>query len=245
MHNVENCAADKPILSTTDERKFMFHFTKTVSCPNLESFDAMCSSLDQRVRQDLLWHLRWNLVDAVEDMEIATGPHDRIINMPFLSHPLANESLFDPPLSCIDQIAIRDFGDQADRDIYYPEEERYKPPAALKIENENGVPIQLRQSVTKLHSYARCHLKELRKVKGVMHVEPVTHADGTQGRVITAGRPVRLPDDIGIYFHKVVLLCRNNCICLSVTVYADGEVSWPGGMWASRLSRVRNYEARR
>jgi hypothetical protein len=38
-------------------------------------------------------------------------------------------------------------------------------------------------------------------------------------------------------------LCSNNGIRLSVTVYADGEVSWPGGMRASRLSKVRNYEA--
>jgi hypothetical protein len=205
----------------------------------------MIVSLDQRIRQDLLWRLCWNLVDAAEDIEIATGPHDRVIKMPLLSHPLANESLFDPPLSCIDQIYIRDFGDQADRDIYYPEEERYKPLAALRIEHGNGFPITLRQFVTELHSYARCHLIELIKVKGVLYGEPVTHADGTQGRVITAGRPVRLPDDISIYFHKVMPLCRNNGIWLSVTVYADGEVSWPGGMWASRLSKVRNYEARR
>jgi hypothetical protein len=62
----------------------------------------MVMSLDQRLRQVLLWHLRWNLVDAAEDIEIATGPHDRIINMPFFSHSLANESLFDSPPSCID-----------------------------------------------------------------------------------------------------------------------------------------------
>jgi hypothetical protein len=114
IHNVEHCAADKLILST-DNRKFMLHFTKTTFCPGLESSNAMCSSLDQRVRQDLLWRLRWNLVDAAEDIEIATGPHDRIINMPLISHPLANEFLFDPPLNCIDQIDIRDFKDQVDR----------------------------------------------------------------------------------------------------------------------------------
>jgi hypothetical protein len=45
----------------------------------------MIRSFDQRIRQDLLWRLRWNLVDAAEDIEIATGPHDRNINMPFLS----------------------------------------------------------------------------------------------------------------------------------------------------------------
>jgi hypothetical protein len=67
-------------------------------------------------------------VDAAEDIEITTGPHDRIINMPFLSHPFANKSLYDLPRSCIDRIDIRDFGDQVSRDIFYPVEERYKPP---------------------------------------------------------------------------------------------------------------------
>jgi hypothetical protein len=226
-------------------REILPHSTSNGINPSSESIDNMITSLGQRIRQDLLWRLRWNVVDAAEDIQIATGPYDQSTNMPFVSHPLANESLFDPPLSCINQIDIRDFGDQVDRDIYYSEEERYKPPAALRIENEDGVPITLRQFVTELHSYAKCHLKELRKVKGVLYGEPVTHADGTQGRVITAGRPVRLPDDIAIYFHKVMPLYRNNGIWLSVTVYADGEVSWPGGMWASRLSKVGNHEARR
>jgi hypothetical protein len=51
----------------------------------------MIMSLDQRIRQDLLWRHRWNLGDAAEDIKIATGPHDRIINLPLLSHPPANE----------------------------------------------------------------------------------------------------------------------------------------------------------
>jgi hypothetical protein len=185
----------------------------------------MVMDLDRRIRQDLLWRLRWNSVDAVEDIEIATGPHDRIINMPLLNHPLANESLFDPPLSCIDQIDIRDFGDQVDRDIYYPEGERYKPPATLRIESEDGALITLRQFVTELHSYARCHLKELRKVKGVLYGKPVTHADGTYGRVITDGCPIRLPDSFGKYFSHVMLFDKHGSVRILVTFYADDEVS--------------------
>jgi hypothetical protein len=132
-----------------------------------------------------------------------------------------------------------------DRDIYYPEEERYEPPAALRIGNEDGFPITLRRFVTKLYVYATYHLKELRQVRSVLYGESVTHADGTQEGVITARCPVRLPDYISIYFPKIMPLCRNNGIWLSVTVHADGEVSWPGGMWANRLSKVRIYEALR
>jgi hypothetical protein len=163
---------------------------------------AMATDVDERLRQDLLFRLRWDLSGAVEDIEIATGSYSQTVNMAFLGHPLADESLFDPPLSCIEQVNIRDLADKENRDIYYPKEQRYQPPAALKINNEDGSPITLQQFVTELHSYVQRNLEEIKKVKGEMYGEPVTHADGTQGRVITAGRPVKLPDDIRILFRQ-------------------------------------------
>jgi hypothetical protein len=145
--------------------------------------------IDERLRQDLLHRLRWDLTGTVEDVEIATGPYDQTVNVPFLGYPLADESLFDPPLSCIAQINIRDLADKEDRDIYYPPDERYKPPAALKIDNEDGSPITLRQFVAEVQAYVRCNITEIKRVKGEMYGEPVTHADGTRGRNITSGAP--------------------------------------------------------
>jgi hypothetical protein len=95
-----------------------------------------------------------------------------------------------------------------------------------------------------LHLYVRCHLKELRKVKGVLYGELITHADGTQGRVITAGRPSGLPDNFEIYFSHIMSFERHGSIWVLVTFYVDGEVSWPD-MWAGRLLQVRNCEASR
>jgi hypothetical protein len=159
----------------------------------------MAMSLDRRLRQDLLYRLRWDLSGTVEDIEIATGSYDRTVNMPFFGHPLADEFLFDPPLSCNEQVNIRDLTDKVDRDIYYPKEERYQPPTALKIDNDDGSLITLRQFVTELHAYVHRNLEEIKRVKSELYGKPVTHADGTLGRVVTAGRPVKPPDDVRIF----------------------------------------------
>ena len=202
-------------------------------------------NLHQRIRQDLLYRLRWNVLDAAEDIEIATGPYDQTVNMLFFGHPLADKPLFDPPLSCIDEVIIRDFSDKRGRDIYYQEEERYQPPAALRIDNQDGSPITLRHFVTEVHNYVGRNLEEIKRVKGEMYGEPVAHADGTQGKVITFGRPVRLPDSIGIFFDRVMSVNRDGTVRLLLMLHAEGEFSWPKGFWTSRLLRVRNHEARR
>jgi hypothetical protein len=198
--------------------------------------------IDQCLRQDLLYRLQWDLSSTVEDVEIAAGPHDQTVKMPFLSHSLADESLFDPPLSCIEQVNIRDLADKEDRDIYYPVEERYKPPAALKIENEDGSRITLRQFVTELHAYVHRNMAEIKRAKGEMYGEPVTHADGTQGRNITCGRPVKLPKDVGVFFDMVMPAERDDGIWLRVSLWAEGERTYPKGFWAHRLSMIRVYE---
>ncbi|KAF2877413.1 hypothetical protein BDV95DRAFT_601811 [Massariosphaeria phaeospora] len=86
--------------------------------------------------------------------------------MPFLGHPLADEPLFDPPRSCIDAIYIGDFADKEDLNMYYPKEERYQPPAGLKLDNEDGDAIPLRQSVTEVYAHVGRNMEELKKVKG-------------------------------------------------------------------------------
>jgi hypothetical protein len=205
----------------------------------------MAIDLTRSLREDLLYRMRWDLSGAMEDIEIVTGSYDQTVNMAFLGHPLADESIFDSPLSCIEQITIRDFADLEDMQIYYPKEERYQPPAALKINNENGSPITLRQFVTELHAYVDRNLEEIKRIKGVTYGEPVTHADGTQGRIITAGRPVKLPDDIRIFFNRGMPCDRDGSVHIIVSLFAEGERFWPNGFWAPRLTMIRVYEAQR
>jgi hypothetical protein len=154
----------------------------------LESANAMSIYINQRLRQDPLYRLQWNVLDAAEDIKIATGLYNQTVNMRFLDHPLADKPLFDPPLSCIDGVHIRDFTDKEDRDIYYPKEERYQPPAAFRIVNEDVGLITLRQFFIKVDAYVGHNLEEIKRVKRGMYGELVTHPDSSQGRVITYGR---------------------------------------------------------
>lgn len=72
-------------------------------------------------------------------------------------------------------------------------------------------------------------MAELKRVKSEMYGEEVTHADGTKGRMIVAGRPVVLPEDIAIWFSKVMVIKRDGSVGLSVSLWAEGETTWPRG----------------
>jgi hypothetical protein len=181
----------------------------------------------------------------VEDVEIATGPVDQITILPLSGHPLADESLYDPPLNCIDEILLRDFTSKVERDIYYEPEERYQPPPALKIDNTDGSPITLRQFVIELHAYIQRNRQEIIRVKAEMYGTPITHADGSQGREIVFGRPAKLPDDIDIRFYNAMPLEIDGRTKLLVWLHADGEFSSSQEFWATRLLQVRNLEQQR
>lgn len=65
--------------------------------------------LGDRIRQDLLGRLRWNVLAPLEEVTVVTGPLGQTINVPLFDHPYANEPIADPPLSCIDKMWIDGF----------------------------------------------------------------------------------------------------------------------------------------
>jgi hypothetical protein len=203
------------------------------------------------IREDLLYRLHWNLQAPFEEVTIAIGdPTDQATYVPLFGHPIATNSLANPPLSCIDELTIRDFGEKQDRELELedePEEEEflYKPPPALKVWNKNGNFITLGQFVTEVHEYVSGNMEEILSVKGELFGELLTHADGSQMRVITEGRPVLLPSDIGVYFVRVRGGMRDGRVILDVTLFADGE--WDISMdrfWARQSSQALLHEQR-
>lgn len=200
-----------------------------------------------RLREDLLWRLRWNLATPLSQVSLATGPWDHTINVPFLNHTLAEEPLFDTRLSCIDEVFIRDFADKEDREIYYDADEpgRYVPPPQLKIVNANGSAITLRQFVGEVHAYVRLHMEELRRVKGEVYGTHVIHANGTRATEIVCGRPAKVPDDAGIFFYSAMPIHRDGKMRLRVWLLAEGEALWPKDFWETRLRQIGWSEARR
>ncbi|RMZ69737.1 hypothetical protein GMOD_00010320 [Pyrenophora seminiperda CCB06] len=125
--------------------------------------------LEEYIRQDLLYRLRWNVFGALDDIEIATGPCDQAAVVPFFSHTLADESIAIPPFSRIDEVYIGECVDRVDH--HYPEEYRYKPPPPMTINNEDGSPITLRQFVTQTHAYLNLHMEDLEEAKSFTYGE--------------------------------------------------------------------------
>lgn len=61
---------------------------------------------------------------SVKRNALATSAHDFFDNVPCMNHPLANEPLFDPRLSCIDGVTIHDSEYMLHLDHYYLPGER-------------------------------------------------------------------------------------------------------------------------
>lgn len=83
------------------------------------------------------------MLDTAEHIQIATCPFKQAVNIPFLGHSLANESIFNPPLGCIDEANILDVRDKVKQDIYNLKQERYEPPDTLEFTNKDCNPIIL------------------------------------------------------------------------------------------------------
>jgi hypothetical protein len=191
--------------------------------------------LNDRIREDLLYRLRWNVFATLDDIEIATGPYDQTINVPLLGHPLADEPISDPPFSRIDEVCIAECLDQMD----YRYE--YKAPPALTINNEDGNPITLRQFVTQTHAYLNVHIEELKMAKGLLYGKLVRNEDGSWTRSIS-DKPY-LPPNIAFFFSKVSAVQIGQIVRISTHVFAEGQdFRSTDQFWATRLRQAHSHE---
>jgi hypothetical protein len=187
------------------------------------------------VRNDLLYRLCWDILTDLETIKITTGHNDQITNVLLFGHPLANESIANPPISRVDKLCIGECLEKYSFD-YAPEEYRYRPPAAGTIINDDGSPITRGQFVTETYAYFKEHMEEVKKVKGELHGKDELKEDSTVRRVITYGQPY-LPPDIVIYFHRIDAVCIDNSVSqilqISVTSLAEGELGFTSDkFWA-------------
>lgn len=200
--------------------------------------------LSDRIRMDLLFRLRWNILGSLDDVKIATGPHDQTALVPLFGCPLAEESLGQPPISLIDKVWMTDC--MSKRDFDYAEEEyRYNPPAPLTITNQDGSPITLGQFVTRVHVYLNENMEELKKVKGELYGREVTREDGSTGRDIIDGQPY-LPPDIAFFFKRVDAGSVGEEVWISVSVWAEGEMGRSNDwFWSMQLRQAHLHEQKR
>ncbi|CAO2655985.1 Nn.00g047880.m01.CDS01 [Neocucurbitaria sp. VM-36] len=155
--------------------------------------------MGDRIREDILFRLRWNVLATLDSIEIATRHHNEVVFVPFFGNPSAQESIAQPPLNRV-EVNIGEFLNKRSLD-YGEEEDRYKPPAALIIENVDGSPITVGHYVTQAHAYLNEHIEEIKKVKGELYGKVEKRDDGTTVRSITYGQPY-LPPDTKIFFKR-------------------------------------------
>jgi len=176
-----------------------------------------------RIRQDLLYCLRWNVLPDLDNVEIATDPRHEEIVVPLLGSVLADESLASPPLGrlevCIEECWGKRSYDRA------PNEYRYQPLPSLVIDTRDGRSIILKEFVTQVHIYLIHHIEETKKVKGELYGELREQEDGTKVRTITYGRPY-LPPNIRIFFKRRWTTARNDDVIPSVSLFVEGEHDW-------------------
>ncbi|KAH4230280.1 hypothetical protein HBI06_087200 [Parastagonospora nodorum] len=107
-----------------------------------------------RIRQDILYRLRWSILWSVEEITIESGLNKDGTEkrQPFLSHPLAMESLADPPVIRLQLSSV----DLYEAKHFYILSESYSDEPVV-IENTDGRPITFTDFVTEAHKYLSQH----------------------------------------------------------------------------------------
>ncbi|EMD61574.1 hypothetical protein GGP41_004175 [Bipolaris sorokiniana] len=128
--------------------------------------------VDDCIRMDLLYRLRWNLLADLHDVEIVWGSRNEEEIGPFFEHASADADFGLPSLSRL-EVKSREC-DEKFRLSYDsdPTESSYQPPPPLIIQNEDGASITFRQFVTEVHAYLNEHFEEVKKAQRVVAAEP-------------------------------------------------------------------------
>ena len=119
--------------------------------------------LNDRLREDLLYRLRWNVLAPLDDIKIRTGAGDPTTDVPLFDSHLANESIANPPISRIDEVYMGDLVTRAE--LRHETEWKLKQPTAPTINNEDDSPITLEQFVKELHAYMNLNMEILKQAK--------------------------------------------------------------------------------
>ncbi|EUC45763.1 hypothetical protein COCMIDRAFT_94635 [Bipolaris oryzae ATCC 44560] len=126
-----------------------------------------------RIRQDLLSRLHWNVFGPLDEVAVRDGP----TLTPLAHHAIKSESIALPPLSkvtihidvCQEKYAMDEHDD----------EDRYQPPSPLVIEKTDGTPISINDFVTLVHPFLNANEEEISKCEDEFHTLPTRLEDGT------------------------------------------------------------------
>lgn len=110
-------------------------------------------NMEHRIRMELFYRLRWDLLADLHDVKIAVGPENEESVVPLFDQYCVDEDIANPGLSrievCSDE-CLRRYENSFDGS---PEPDGYRPPPSLIIEAEDGGSVTLKQFVTEVHTY--------------------------------------------------------------------------------------------
>lgn len=111
-----------------------------------------------QLRLDLIYQLRWNVFESLESVEVEdrVDEHGTERRLPFVSHPIAAESVAKPPLHHMILISA-ECSEASSGDSMLPDS--YEITHGT-IDNADGSPLTLRDFVTGVNFYLNIH-KEL------------------------------------------------------------------------------------
>jgi hypothetical protein len=128
-----------------------------------------------RVRQDLLDRLHWNVFGPLGEVSVQDGT----ILTPLSSHAIRFESVADPPISRV-TVEINVCFVKHAMDETEEEEDRYQSPEPLIIEKLDGSPISLNDFVTQVHPFLNANKDEIFKCEDEFYTQPTGLEDGTK-----------------------------------------------------------------
>jgi hypothetical protein len=137
-------------------------------------FDEKYNTPD-RIRQDILFRLRWDIGGTVEDIELDDGVNDDGTErrVPFMSSALVNESLADPPISHV-SILLQDVHESQSFE-YFDTKYPYTP---LTIHNADKTPITIKDFVEQVHAHFAEHYTYMLRYQEAMNHSAVIAARG-------------------------------------------------------------------
>jgi hypothetical protein len=182
-------------------------------------------NMEQRIRMDLLYRLRWDLLAGLHDIEIAVGPENAESVVVLFDQPCVDEDIAEPGLRrvevCSDE-CLRRYENSFDGS---PEPDGYQPPPSLFIEAKDGGFIALKQFVTEVHAYLNEHMDHVKSALRQMYTSSVNER---------------------IYFRRIWARGKDdNDVRLSVSLLPKLNSAPMEQHWASHLHYARQHGNKR
>lgn len=181
-------------------------------------------NMEHRIRMDLLYRLRWDLLADLHDIKIAVGPENEESVVPLFDHSCVDEGIGEPSLSRIEVCSgecLQRYENSFDGS---PEPDGYQPPPSLIIKAKDGESVTLAQFVTEVHVYLNEYMDHIKTAMRQMYTISVNER---------------------IFFRRVWATGTDHDVRLTVMLLPKLNSASMEQHWASHLQYARKHGNKR